>query len=185
MHKDGAIGEVAMRGLVLGLALVLAVGPASARLWKPTPFQLAADYATITHNKGTDGRVIVSWLASPVMPGPVMSPVLDKYVVISIARSRQMPGGLTTWDDVEGVQVSDGSGQPLKELTGDAVPPVLVGLTASAEAVMRQSTQGRGKVHWGIYEAGAVNACGPGKLIVNYDGESYTYDTPIPGCAKN
>jgi hypothetical protein len=173
-----------MRGLVFGLALVVAAAPAVARMWKPTPAQVAMDYATINHNKGAEGRVIISWMAAPLMTAPTMKQLLDRYVLISIVHTRPGLGGTVTWDDIEGVQVTDGSGQALKEVTGDAIPPSLVGLTASSDASMRQSTQGKGKIHWGIYEAGPINACQPGKLVVAYDGESYTFDTPIPGCSK-
>jgi hypothetical protein len=55
---------------------------------------------------------------------------------------------------------------------------------ASSDATLRQSTQGKAKVYWSVWEAGAVNACGRGKLVVSYQGEAYSYDTPLPGCAK-
>ncbi|MBA2589455.1 MAG: hypothetical protein H0U98_12615 [Alphaproteobacteria bacterium] len=173
-----------MRAYAWGLALLVLAAPAAARLWKPTPPQVAMDYATISHIKGTEGRVIVTWMAAPLVPAPTMQPLLDRYVVISIVHTRQGAGGAVTWDDIEGVQVTDGNGQALKEVTPDTIPPSLVGMTASAEAAMRQSTQGKGKMHWGIYEAGAVNACRPGKLVVAYDGEQYSWDTPMPGCPK-
>ena len=174
-----------MRAVILGLILAAGLTPASARLWKPTPAQLALDYLTINHNKGAEGHVVVGWMASPTMTSPTMKPLLDKYVVISIIRSRPDAAGPVSYDDVQGVLVTDGSGQPLKEVTGDAIPPALVGITASANASVRQTTQGRGKMYWGIYEAGSVNACHSGKLLVTYDGETYNFDTPLPGCDKN
>jgi hypothetical protein len=174
-----------MRGYALGLALLVLAAPAGARLWKPTPQQVAVDYTVINHNKGAEGRVIISWMASTLMTAPTMKQLVDKYVVLSIVHTRQGIGGTTDWDDVQGVQVTDGKGQALKELTGDAIPPSLVGVTAGIDAGMRQSTQGKGKAHWAIYESGPVNACQPGQLVVSYDGESYTFDTPMPGCAKN
>ena len=174
-----------MRALVFALTLAACVSPVSARLWKPTPAQQATDYLTINHNKGADGHVIVGWMASPTITSPTMQPLLDKYVVISIVHTRTQPAGPVTYDDVQGVQVTDASGQPLKEVTGDAIPPALVGITASANASIRQTTQGRGKMFWGIYEAGSVSPCLPGKLQVTYDGETYNYDTPLPGCGKN
>ncbi len=174
-----------MRALVFALLLAASVSPVSARLWKPTPAQQAMDYLTINHNKGVDGHVIVGWMASPTINSPTMQPLLDKYVVVSIIHTRTQPSGPVIYDDVQGVQVTDGGRQPLKELTGDAIPPALVGITASANASIRQTTQGRGKMFWGIYEAGGVNPCLPGKLLVAYDGETYNYDTPLPGCVKN
>jgi hypothetical protein len=180
-NREGAF----MRAAVVGLALLVVAAPASARLWKPTPPQIAQDYATINHNKGAEGRVIVTWMSSPGATVPTMKQLLDKYVVISILHTRQgLGGGAVTWDDIEGVQVTDGNGQPLKEVTEDAMPPTFVGMIAGADAGLRQSTQGKGKMRWSIYEAGAVGACQPGKLVVIYDGESYSFDTPMPGCVK-
>ena len=169
-----------MRALVLvPLMLVLAM-PVSARLWKPTQQQQIADYLSISHNKG-DGGVVMVWMASPLVAGAA-KPLMDKYVVLSVIRTRRGPDGATMWDDVQGVQVSDGNGNALKEVPSDQTPPLLVGMIASAEATMRQSSQGKGKVYWGVYEAGSVNACQRSKLVVNFEGESYSYDTPLPGC---
>lgn len=38
--------------------------------------------------------------------------------------------------------------------------------------------------HWFVFEANNVHSCGVGGLAVPYDGELYTYQTPIPGCPK-
>jgi len=165
--------------------LTLLVSPAMARLWKPTPDQLAADYVTINHNKGTEGRVVVSWMASSVIPSPALKPILDKYIVLSIVHTRQAVGGPVTWDEVQGVQVSDGNGQALKEVSADAMPPTLVGVIAASDVTLRQSTLGKGKVYWSVWEAGSVGSCQKGKLVVTYDGEAYSFDTPLPGCPKS
>jgi len=162
--------------LLLGVA-----APASARLWQPTPQQQTADYLNITHNKAGE-TIAISWTASPLVSAPTMKPVLDKYVVLSIAHIHRTPDGTTLWDDVQGVQVRDGAGQALKEVPSDQVSPVLVGVIASAEAITRQASQGKSKVYWSVWEAGAVNACQRGKLVVSYNGENYSFDTPIPGC---
>jgi len=175
-----------MRALVSFLAfalLLLAMAvPASARLWKPTPQQQIADYLGITHNKPAGDTIVISWWASPLVTAPTMKPILDKYLVLSIAHTRRGPDGVTSWDNVQGVKVSDGAGNGLKEMSPDLIPPTLVGMIATQEATVRQTTQGRGKVYWSVWEAGAVNACQRGKLVVNYDGEDYSYDTPVPGC---
>ena len=170
-----------MRVLAFAVLLLAVAAPASARLWKPTPQQQTLDYLTISQNK-TGESIAIVWLASPMIPAPTMKPVLEKYVVLSIAHTRRTADGALAWDDVQGVQVSDGSGQALKEVPSDQVPPLLVGVIASSDATLRQSSQGKSKVYWSVWEAGAVNACQRGKLVVSYDGENYTYDTPIPGC---
>jgi len=174
-----------MRVLVSALLAVLLVLPANARLWKPTPEQVTADYVTITHNKGAEGRVILGWMTSQMVPAVALKQILDKYIVISLMHTRQEPGGPVTWDDIQGVQVSDGNGQPLKEVLPDARPPLLVGLIAASDATMRQNSLGKGKVYWGVWETGSVAACQKGRLVVNYDGEAYSFDTPLPGCPKS
>jgi hypothetical protein len=175
----------AMRVLISAFLAVLLATPASARLWKPTPEQVTADYVTITHNKGTEGRVILGWMTSMIVPAVALKQMLEKYVVISIMHTRQTPGGPVTWDEVQGVQLSDGEGQLLKQVQPDAIPPMLVGLMAASDASMRQNSLGKGKVFWSIWEAGSVSACQKGKLVVNYDGEAYSFDTPLPGCPKS
>ncbi|HEX4636281.1 MAG TPA: hypothetical protein VH189_08870 [Rhizomicrobium sp.] len=174
---------------ILGLSvfvssLLVPALPSMARLWKPTPDQLAADYVSLTHIKGTEGRVFINWMAAPVISSPGLKQVLEKYVVLSIVHTRQAVGGALTWDDIQGVQASDGNGQPLKEVPSDSRSPMLIGMFATSEATMRQSTQGAGKIYWGVWEAGSVGACLKGKLVVNYDGEAYSFDTPLPSCGK-
>lgn len=180
---------MAVRASVLGLsvmALILSLPATSstARLWKPTPDQLAADYVSLTHIKGTEGRVIIGWMASEVITSPALKQLMEKYVVISIVHTRSIAGGGVTWDDIQGVQVSDGNGQPLKEVPSDAIPPTLVGMIATSDATLRQSTQNKGKMYWGVYEPGSISACQKGRLVVTYDGEAYSFDTPLPGCPK-
>lgn len=169
-----------MRALVIVPLLLVMAMPVSARLWKPTPQQQIADYLSISHNK-SDGSMVMVWMASPLVAGAA-KPLMDKYVVLSVIRTRRGADGATVWDDVQGVQVSDGNGNPLKEVPSDQTPPLLVGMIASAEAAMRQNSQGKSKAYWGVYEAGPISACQRGKLVVNFEGESYSYDTPIPGC---
>jgi len=128
--------------------------------------------------------VIINWMASTVIPSPALKPILEKYVVLSIVRTRQAATGAVSWDEVQGVQVSDGNGQALKEVPPESRPPTLIGVIATSEATLRQSTQGNGRMYWGVWEAGSVSACQKGKLVVNYEGEAYSFDTPLPGCAK-
>ena len=169
-----------MRALAVGLIPLILAAPASARLWKPTPQQQIADYLSILHNKA-DGNVSVAWMASPLVAATA-KPVMDKYVVIQIIRTRRGPDGAAVWDDVQGVQVSDGAGNVLKEVPTDQMPPILVGMIATTEATVRQNSQGKGKAFWGVYEPGAVSACQRGKLNVSFEGETYSFDTPVPGC---
>jgi hypothetical protein len=125
--------------------------------------------------------VVIVWVASPLVAEAV-KPMMEKYVILSVIRTRRGADGVITWDDVQGVHVRDGAGNVLKEVPSDQIPPLLMGVVAGAEAAARQSSQGRSKIYWGVYEAGSINACQRGKLVVNFEAEDYSYDTPIPGC---
>lgn len=173
-----------MRVLACAVIAALLITPATARQWKPTPDQVTADYTTILHNKGAEGRVTVEWMTSMIAPAVALKQLLDKYVLVSIMHTRQPLGGPISWDDIQGVQVSDGDGHPLKEVQTDAMPPLLAGLIAASDATVRQNSLGRGKVYWGVWEAGSISACQKGRLVVSYDGEAYSFDTPLPGCPK-
>jgi len=161
----------------LGLSAIIAT-PAGARLWKPTPAELASDYTQIFHTKG-DGRVSIQWIPGAVGTG-VLRELLDRYVVISITHIIH-PGGRAEWLDVDGVQVTDASGQPLKEIAPNAIDPFIVRFISAIQGTMRQGTQDR-KMKMLVFEPGSVQACAKGGLVVIYEGERYTFDTPIPGC---
>lgn len=166
------------------VALIACSGqPGDARLWKPSPQQQAQDYGTIVHNKGsTDGRVSVTWLAPPGFSGTAQQ-LFEKYVVITITHVLPTGGGLPEYQDIEGVEVTDEAGNPLKPVNPDQFPPNLVSMFAGADAVLKQTTQGRGKVKNLVFEAGPVRACEKNSgLIVVFEGEKYTWDAPIPGC---
>ena len=124
----------------------------------------------------------IGWLASPLAAQPTVKPLLDKYIVVSVVHTRRQADGTTVWDDVHGVQIKDGAGNALKEVSADMMPPTLIGMIATSEATLRQNSQGKGKLYWSVWEAGSVNACQRGKLIVSYNGEDYSFDTPLPTC---
>ncbi|MBV9548216.1 MAG: hypothetical protein JO256_00915 [Alphaproteobacteria bacterium] len=167
-------------GLVAGL---VANQTATARPWKPTPQQQTQDYSTITHNKGTPGgRVVINWIAAPAFTGSLPL-ILEKYVVLSVTHTVTAPGGLQEYQDIEGLQVTDQEGHALKEVDQNDIPPTIVSILAALEATVRQSTQGKGKLKNLVFEAGAVHACTKNSgLVVAFEGEKYTWDTPMPGC---
>ena len=158
--------------------------PAGARQWKPTPQTLAQDYSSIVDNRGKGDIVMLKWFVPPVVPDPRNAPsVLDRYVIIAVAHSHMEPGGIQTFDPIDSLQVNDGKGMPLKLLTGDEIPPAVAGYLVTMEGSMRQSMGALGQgMHFFAFDGVGVHACGKGQLAIPYDGRTYTYDTPIPGC---
>ena len=165
------------------LSLLTSV-PANARLWNPTPQQLAQDYSTITHNKGgTAGRVVIQWIAAPAFTGN-MQALLERHIVLVMTHSTVTPGGTQQFEEVGGVQVTDAAGQALTEIPRNEVPPVLIGFLASLDANLSQSTQGRARNKILLFQPVSVRACEKGGLALLYAGEKYTFETPMPGCPQ-
>jgi hypothetical protein len=161
---------------------------ASTRPWKATPTQIAGDYASINHNRGNGDVVTIGWWSSPTAtPGSQLASVFERYVLISITHShlnlREPATGLR-FDDVDKLEVRDGSGNPLIPSEQDLLPPASIGVLATFEAGYRQGLGPRGKgTKFFLFDARAVHACEKGGISVPYDGETYTWETPFPGCS--
>jgi len=161
---------------------------ASSRPWKPTSSQIAADYASIGHNRGNGNFVTIGWWAVPTSrPGSQLVAIFEKYVLISITHShinlREPAAGLH-FDNIDTLEVRDESGNALTPVEQDALPPASIGLLATFEAGYRQGLGPRGKgTRFFLFNAGAVRACEKGGISVPYGGETYTWETPFPGCS--
>jgi hypothetical protein len=163
---------------------------ASSRPWKPTPTQLAGDYASITHIKGSGDFVTIGWWASPTArPGTQLVILLENYVVISVIHSQQnvnQPAAGISFDDIKTLEAWDESGKALTPVARDALPPASIGLLAAFEAGYRRGLGPRGNgVRFFLFDAGAVRACERGGISVPFDGETYTWETPFPGCSAD
>lgn len=114
-----------------------------------------------------------------------MKDTLDKYVVLAAVDMHVNPGGQASFS-MNPMQLQDAAGNQLKLVADADMPPVLTGTLASLRAMMAQLLGSMGKgMQVFAYESGSVRACEKGSLSVIYDGETYTYDTPIPGCPAN
>ncbi len=174
------------------MLLCICVSSASSRPWKPTPNELAVDYSTINHNRGPDTHgdadvIIIMWLVPQRFPeGNPIRQTFEKYVVIGTVHAHITGStGAVTFEKTDTLQPKDGSGNLLKQMTEDGVPPTLSGAMATMDGILRQSLGAFGKgVTWFIFDAGTVRTCGKGMLIVPYADEDYTYEMPFPGCPQ-
>lgn len=170
---------LAVGAMVLGLTF----SSASSRPWKPTPIQTAGDYSVINHSKSNTETVNIKWWAAPTLPPGPITALLEKYVVISIVHFHVNPGMTFSFEDVQTLEANDGSGNPLTPVLRDELPPAFIGFLSSLEATFRQSLGRLGDgTKFFIFDAGAVRACEDGGLSVPFAGETYTWDTPFPGC---
>ena len=160
---------------------------AKSRPWKPTPTQIAVDYASIIHNRGNNEFVIIGWWAAPTTATRPLLSLFEKYIFISVVHShlkRDQDGRATElYDETDRSEIRDGAGNALSPVERDALPPATIGLLANFEAGYRQAIGPRGKgVRFFLFDAGSVRACEKGGISIPLDGETYTWETPFPGC---
>lgn len=161
----------------------------SSRLWKATPNQIANDYGSIFHNRGNGDVVNIIWLAAPTTTASSqMVAILEKYVLIAVVHSHtnfsQQPVG-TTFDDIKTLDVRDEDDNPLTPASESEVPLASVGLLAGFEAGYRKGFGPRGNgMKFFLFDARTVRACEKGGISAALDGETYTWETPFPGCPQ-
>lgn len=169
----------------LAVLLMLALLPASARPWNPKGATLAQDYAVIVDSRSSRDLVEVFWMAWPMIDGtsPVVREALDRYVIVGLSHGRSDAGGQMVFDKEEGAEAASLDGTALKAIAPDQYPPAVAAAVAAMGSFMRQSMGAMGEgMKYMAFESGAVRACEKGRLSLRYAGETYTYDTPFPGC---
>jgi len=153
--------------LLLIVAVVgVSFSSASSRPWKPSPTQIAGDYAQINHGKSSNEFVNIRWWAAPtVVSGTPFARMLEKYVVISIVHFHTSQGGSISIDDIETLEVRNEDDKPLALVPRTELLPTEVGMITTVEAGFRQSS---GRIGDGtkffIFDAGTVRACEKGKV---------------------
>ena len=140
--------------------------PGEARQWSRTPAALAQDYAVIADNRGGGDVVMLMWLSPATLPDTPTTKIARDLI-----------------DKIAPPAVSDADKKPLVELDESALAPVMVGMLATLKAGSGRilGTLGRG-VQWFVYDSGTVRSCARGGLLVAVESETYTYETPFPGC---
>jgi hypothetical protein len=169
------------------ILLLLSVLPASGRAWKPQGAGLAQDYSVIVDNRPDHELVEIFWMTWPMSPSAAQAlrPLLDRYVIVAVSHGRvdMDVGGKLIFDKDESAEAADLGGTSLKEIPDNSYPPAVAGAVAILGNFMRQSMGAMGEgMKFIVFDSGNVRACEKGRLSVRYAGETYVYDTPIPGC---
>jgi hypothetical protein len=186
-------GRKSQRRTVIMLAVVVAITlftvfseTATARPWKPTAQALALDYAEIIDQRGARDLVLVIWLVPPMLgvASEEARELLDKYALIGVVHQHMHIGATPSYDPISQLQATDERGSALVLLTGDKIPPEAQGVLVILQGVLKKTIGPMGEgIQWFVFDPGAVRACGEGGLSISYDGETYTYETPVPGCS--
>lgn len=157
--------------------------------WSHDPLSVALDYLLIRDLRAGGEEVLVFWIAPTLLPKsetlntPQMAAALDlinKYVIIA---ATHVASGTVRFEAVPVPKVEDQDGRSLTPLDPSTTPPQVVASLARLRAFYAGllGAFGQGTSLF-AYEAGSVRACGKGGLRVEVAGETYTYDTPLPGC---
>ena len=167
----------------------LAVPPASARQWNPDARAASLDYTQIFHQKSPGEVVFLWWVTPEAFPAgsnnQTIQDVLSRYIVLGIAHGRTSTAGQMSFDPIDGLRITDATSRSLPPLPANAMPPELSQAIASLLMLARQSLGPMGQgIRFFVFDGSTIHTCAPGKMTVPFDGETYIYDTPIPGCPK-
>jgi hypothetical protein len=175
--------------VAIGTAIILFVclSPASSRQWKITPELLARDYAAITDTRLGE-TVMLSWFVPEALQpsATAVRAVMQKYVILTVVHSKMdRATGINSFEDIGALEPKDQSGKSLVPVAREDLPPASVAILAGGEAVFRQSLGAFGKgLKVFVFEKGDVDSCKKGQLSVAVAGETYSWETPFPGCSK-
>ena len=167
---------------------VTLVSPAAARQWNPDTRGASLDYTQIVHAKANGEIVLVWWVVPETFPGDanskVLKDVLTRYVIIGVAHGHNGAGGVSL-DTVGDVKITDQTSRELSPFAANATPPEVTQALTTLQALARQSLGPLGTgVRWFAFDGSTIHSCTAGKISVPFSGETYIYDTPIPGCPK-
>jgi hypothetical protein len=177
--------------LLAAMFVCIGLSPASSRVWKATPDKIAREYATINDTRADGELVLLMWFV-PAMVRPdatgaaPLTAMLQKYVVLMAVHGQlDKATGSISFEDVNTLEARDQNEKPLALLARNDLPPTATAVLAAVETLFRQSLGAMGKgMKMFLFEAGTVDSCKKGELSVPFAGETYTWDTPIPGCAQ-
>jgi hypothetical protein len=182
-------GRVAAAAIIL---FALGASPALSRQWKATPEALARDYAGINDQRPGGELVVALWFVPQMVPdnsrgAEVAKAMLQNYVVVVVAHGRlQSVTGTMSFENVDALPAMDQSGKQLTPVARDNLPPTNAGMLTALESSLRQTLGAMGNgMKMFVFDAGDVGSCKRGQLSVLFANETYTWDTPFPGCQSN
>jgi hypothetical protein len=181
--------KVVATAVLAALLLSTSLMPASSRLWKPTPSRLAGDYAMINDSRPAGDLLLLMWFAPPMVrpeqPNAMqIRALLERYVFLSVAHARlDKTTGTISAENIDALEARDASGKPLTPVTRSNMSPTTAGTVTVIEKMFEQSLGAMGGgMKMFVFEPGDLGACKKGQLSVPFADETYTWDTPFPGC---
>ena len=110
--------------------------------------------------------------------------ILDRYVFLAVVHGHlDKATGALAFEDIDTLEARDATGKPLTQLARSSMPPATVGTVSVIERLFQQALGATGRGMKMFVFEGDVQACKKGELSVPFANETYTWETPIPGCS--
>ena len=171
------------------LFVISLVVPLSARQWNATPTALAMDYVQIIDQRSQNEIVMLMWMAPPLLPDHPQNKeareIVKQFIVLGVVHAKISNLGKFSFKDLPPPQMRVSATSYVEAIEVTSLPPVIVGVITTLQAVLRQNLGPMGKgIKWFVYDGKSVESCGRGRFWVKVTGTEYDYVTPIPGCPK-
>ena len=162
----------------------------AARKWRVKPNDLAADYAQIIDQRPGNEVVVVYRIAPETinqdMPNvEAIKAMLKEHMLVAIAHGSATPAGRLDFRVPQNPVLEDVDRKQRPPIEKENWPPMVTAFSTLMQSFLTQSLgQLGGSFHWFVFDAAGIDSCGKGRIWLQYAGERYSYDTPIPGCSS-
>lgn len=157
-----------------------------ARKWKPGPVQRAQEYLLIDDSRRENGTVMVMWLAPSFFEeraDPQIKEIFGNRIVIGALDVEVSPAGLFQDVSTGEITVKSGDGQTLPRLDSADFDPMATGALTLIQQVFTANLGPLGQtIRWYYFDPNGLDGCTENKLLIEFSGETYHYDTPLPNC---
>jgi hypothetical protein len=171
--------------------LVIAMADAGeARKWRVKPNDLAADYAQIIDQRPGSEVVVVYWIApetmNPDMPNiDAIKAMLKEHMLVAIAHGSATATGRMDFRVPQNPALESIDGKQRQPVEKPNWPSAVAAFSTLLQSFLAQSLGQLGEgFHWFVFDATGIDSCAKGRIWLQYAGERYSYDTPIPGCSS-
>ncbi|MDE0539150.1 MAG: hypothetical protein OXH94_10545 [Rhodospirillales bacterium] len=174
--------------ILLASAVILLQPPmAEARQWRATPMALAQDYVQIIDQRSPSELVIVFWISPQLLQqapaNKLARRLMAKNMVVGIVHADISPGGSFTFRTPAAPTVDVALRGPQTNLPDSEIEPAALGVIETLRQMLGQALGPAGKgFRWFTFDGSNINSCADGAFAIKYADESYTFETPIPGC---
>lgn len=177
----------AIAAAIFSAFLITDISEACARMWKPSRAEQAREYLQIDHSKSEEESVFLIWIAPSMIENSQenkeVREALSKYAMFLLVHNRMTSLGEFAFVEHSDLVIETGGGEIRRPILDDELPPIVATIKFFLSKTLAGG-MGRVGEHARTYafDGQGIDDCKKGDVWVNYAGERYHYETPIPGC---